>query len=83
MGLKKVIKVILKNFLVFTLGGFVGLIIGVILAMIWMKTAGPSVGLGIIALAPFMLVLFSLMGFVIGGVLGLIIYNIIKIKRRK
>jgi len=42
-----------------------------------------DVGLAIIALIPVYMILFAIMGAIAGGVIGLIIYNIIKIIKKK
>lgn len=78
-----IIKTILKNILVFLLGGLAGLVVGVSLALIWINTTGYQAGLGIIALAPFMIVLFSLLGIFLGGIAAIIIYNLIKLRKKK
>jgi len=72
-----------KNFLAFVLGGLVGIILSIIYTIkLWVPSHAPSVGLGIIALLPAMLILFGILGLVIGGFCGIIIYQVIKRVRR-
>ncbi len=68
-----------KNVLAIIIGAILGLIIGLSYVLfIWIPFSGHEVGLGIIGIAPFMLVLFGLIGLVVGAVVGLVIYQIVK-----
>ena len=79
MRFGQLLKKISKNVLV----GLGGAIIGVIIFItyffkIWLPANAERIGLGIIALIPVMFILFSIMGIFIGGILGIVIYNIVK-----
>ncbi|MFC1612313.1 hypothetical protein ACFL29_00485 [Patescibacteria group bacterium] len=85
-SLFKILKIILKNFLAFLIGGVVGVavallfFVGSILEQMAAKT-----GLAIVALGPVVIIIYSIIFGALGGVLGIILYNIIKLinKRRK
>ncbi|MDP3989626.1 MAG: hypothetical protein Q8Q01_00290 [archaeon] len=76
-----ILKTLGKNLLVILIGGLTGGIISIPFAIVWMKSIGPQVGLGIIALLPIILILYFIIGAFIGAVLGLFIYHLF-IKRK-
>ena len=79
MRTRQLLKKIGENLLVGLGGAIIGAIIFIIyLFKIWFPANAKEIGLGIIALIPVMFILFSIMGIFIGGILGIVIYNIVK-----
>jgi len=70
------LKTLGKNLLVILIGGLTGGIISIPFTITWIKTIGPQVGLGVIALIPVMFILFFIFGAIIGAVLGLLVYHL-------
>jgi hypothetical protein len=69
------------------LAGVVGAIIGIPVFIfyffkIWVPMNSSEIGLGIIALVPVMIILFSIVGIFIGGISGMIIYWIVKLTKK-
>ncbi len=75
INIKKILKDILKSLGMFILGGIAGVII---LFVFFLERifAGIStdIGIGILALAPILIILYSILSFVLGGFSGLILY---------
>lgn len=79
MRFGQLLKKVGENLLVGLVGAIIGAIIFIIyLLKIWFPTNAEKIGLGIIALIPVMFILFSIMGIFIGGILGIVIYHIVK-----
>ncbi|MBI4144592.1 hypothetical protein HY493_00105 [Candidatus Woesearchaeota archaeon] len=84
MGFGQALKKIGENLLAGLGGAIVGVIISTIyLLKIWFPTNAGKVGLGIIALIPVMFILFSIVGILIGGISGMVIYHILKSLMKK
>jgi pilus assembly protein TadC len=70
------------------LAGFVGAIFGmtgflIYLLKFWLPMNAENIGLGIIIIAPIMIIFFSLGGIIVGGILGVVIYRIVRKMRLK
>lgn len=79
-----VVLAIVKFFLAFIGGGVLGLIALVVFAEPILKfTIKKDIGLGVIAAAPAVLVIYAVVLGVAGGVLGIVVYNVIRWYRRK
>jgi|ETNmetMinimDraft_2_1059921.scaffolds.fasta_scaffold02640_2 hypothetical protein len=84
MDLRNILKNIGINLLAFLSGGIIGLVISFLYAIyIVLPSLPSSVGLGIIALIPALLIIYGLIGIFIGGILGIILYHIRKRKKNK
>ncbi len=84
MQMHKIILGIVKNLFAFIGGGIAGLLATLIFAEPILKFAiKKDVGLGIIAVAPAVLVIYAIVLAVVGGVLGIIVYNVVRWLRRK
>lgn len=82
--LYKILITLLKNILVFAAGGVLGLVAVVLFAKpLLERVLTKDVGLGIIALAPVMLLLYAIVFATIGGIIAVILYNVIRFIRRK
>ena len=62
---------------------FIGSIIGIIILMFYLfifyiPANADKIGLAIIALLPVLVILFSILGIIVGAISGIIIYQIIK-----
>jgi len=80
----KFFSTVLKNLISFFVGATFGILTVIMFAEPLLKFAiNKDVGLGIIALAPAMLIMYSLIFGIIGGVLGIIGYNLFKVYKRK
>lgn len=80
----KWLAMLLKNTLAFLAGGVSGVLVAVLFAEpLIRRSVSEDVGLGIIAVAPVVLILYSILFGAVGGVSGIIIYNIIRARRRK
>jgi hypothetical protein len=80
-------KLLFKNIGKYLLSGLVCGIIGIVIFLlyffiIWMPANAEKVGLAIIAIFPVMIILFSVIGFIFGLILGLIIYPIVKLFKK-
>ncbi len=85
MKITKILKTIGKNVLTFLVGAIIGLIVNITLVFpsaIQKIASEKDVGLGIIALAPVLFIIYGIISIVIGGFLAIVIYNIIKRKKR-
>ena len=84
MSFKQFLKKMGSNLL----AGFIGSVLGIIISVfyvlkIWVPMNIDKIGLAIIAVIPVMIILFSIIGIIIGGILGIIIFFIIKQFRKK
>ncbi|MCK4997384.1 hypothetical protein KAS08_03695 [Candidatus Pacearchaeota archaeon] len=84
MKFKNILKIIGKNLL----GGISGAIVGIIISIfyvikIWVPMNVNEIGLIIIVLIPVMIILFSILGMLVGGVFGILIYQIIRLIRKR
>lgn len=81
----KLSRAIFKNILAFAVGGILGIATTLLFAKQLLESAiNKDVGLGIIALAPVLLIIYAIIFGAIGGIIGIIIYNLNKFfKRRK
>lgn len=83
MNVKGLVKKVGKNALFFLIGGVIGLIAGFLyVTVVWAPEGAGEIGLGIIGVIPVMLVIFCTIGFVLGGALSLILYNIFREKKK-
>ncbi len=85
MKITKILKTIGKNVFVFLVGAVIGLIINITVVFpsaIEKVALEKDVGLGIIALAPVLFIIYGIISIVIGGFLAILVYNIIKRKKR-
>ncbi len=83
MDFKKSFKKIGKNLLIGISGAIGGIIICVFyLIKIWLPHNADKIGLAIIALLPVLIILFSIMGSILGGFLGIIIYQLVRYLRK-
>ena len=74
----------LKNSLAFLTGGVLSVLATLIFAKPILEfTINKDVGLGIVALAPVLIIIYSMIFGVAGGLLGIIIYNFIRYFKRK
>lgn len=81
---ESIFLVILKNFSVFLFGAITGEIIFIIYFLsITVNNIAEKAGLGIIALAPVVFIIYSLFSIIIGGILGIVIFNVYKHGKRK
>ncbi len=79
MNFQQVLKFLAKNFLAFFIGSFLGIIVSYLyLFYVWLPVNSHEIGLAIIALILPILILFGVLGLGIGGILGIIVYQIIK-----
>ncbi len=73
-----------RNIMAFLAGGLLGIFTVVVFAEPLLKYAiNKDVGLGIIALAPIIIIMYSLIFGTIGGILGIIIYNLFRTHKQK
>jgi len=81
MKFKQFLKILGKNLLAGMGGAVIGIIVSVLYTIvIWLPANSEKIGLGIIAVLPVMIILFSILGIIIGGILGIILYQIIKLR---
>ena len=77
MRFKNILKRLGKNLLVAVYGAVIGMIVFLIyLFKIWTPANADKIGLGIIALAPVLFILFSILGMIVGGIVGIVIYQV-------
>lgn len=82
--LYKILVTLFKNLLAFAIGGVLGLIaVALSTKPLLERVATKDVGLGIIALAPALLAIYAIAFATIGGVIAVIVFNIIRLIRRK
>lgn len=83
MNFKHFLELIGEHLLAGLIGAIIGVIISVIyLLKIWMPMNAHKVGLGIIAIFPIMLIMFSILGIFVGGITGIVILLILKFLRK-
>jgi hypothetical protein len=81
---KNLVKKVGKTLSAGLIGAIIGIIIFVLYALtIWIPMNADKIGLAIIIMAPVMIILFSIMGIFIGGILGIIIYWTVKLIKKK
>ncbi len=90
MKIKKILKNIGKNLLAGVIGGIIGAVISVFCGWnFWLPiqienlTAGLETLISAIALIFITIILFSILGIIVGGILGMMIYNLFKIFNKK
>ncbi len=86
MKIANILKKIGKNVLAFLTGAIIGLIVNITLVFpsaVQKIASEKDVGLGIIALAPVLFIIYGIISILIGGFLAIVIYNIIKRKKIK
>ena len=84
LTIRNTLKRIFKNLGAFILGGTAGVIIlFIFLLKKYLEGAATAVGMGIIALAPVLVIIYSITYFVLGGFSGLILYRAYKFWKRK
>ena len=80
----KIFLVLIKNILAFFVGAIFTVLIIIIFAEPILKhSINEDVGLGIIAVAPAVIIIYSVFFGTGGGILGIAIFNLIRIKKRK
>lgn len=80
----KLSRAILKNLLAFAVGGILGVATSLLFARQLLESAiNKNVGLGIIALAPVLLIIYAVIFGTIGGIIGIVIYNLNKLIKSK
>jgi len=82
----KIFKTIWKNVRIFLIGAVIGLIINTVVVFpsaIQKVASEKDVGLGIIALAPALFIIYGIISIVIGGFLAIVMYNIVRHLLRK
>lgn len=73
----KIIKIILKNLLLFLLSGIIGIVAFFIYGIkVWLPSYASKIGLGAIALLPVVLIFSVIIGFFFGGIVGILIYHL-------
>jgi len=83
MNIKNIIKIIGKNFLAFIVGGILGILGTLIIVPIVLQRSLEGKSIGAIALIPVFFIIYGIFGIIIGGVLGIIVYNLIKYFRNR
>jgi uncharacterized PurR-regulated membrane protein YhhQ (DUF165 family) len=90
MKFKKILKKVGKNLLAGVIGGIIGAVISVFCGWnFWLPNqieslmGGLETLVGAIALILITIILFSILGIIFGGILGIVIYNLFKIFNRK
>lgn len=84
MGYKKFFKKLGKNMLVGLAGAGVGIAVAIFYVILfWVPVNAEKVGLGIIVLLPVMIILFSILGVIVGGILGIVGYWLVKILKKR
>lgn len=80
----KIFLALIKNILAFLMGALFAISIIILFAEPILKhSINKNVGLGIIALAPAVIIIYSVFFGTGGGILGIVIYNLIRIKKKK
>jgi len=80
----KLLLIILKNFLGFLAGGLLGVIATLLAAKPLLESViHKDIGLGIIAVAPVVILIYLIIFGTAGGILGIIVYNLIRRKAKK
>lgn len=80
----KLSHAILKNILAFIVGGVLGIAATLLFAKQLLESAiNKDVGLGVIALAPVLLIIYAVIFGAIGGIIGIVVYNLKFLKHKK
>lgn len=80
----KILKTIFKNILAFLAGGILGILSALLYAVPLLEHAvKKDVGLGVIVVAPVLIVFYGILFGTAGGILAIILYNLIKYIKRK
>jgi hypothetical protein len=83
MKFKQIATTILKNFLMLVCGAVLGVLLFLICLEPVLYWAMPkNAGLAVIALAPVIIIIYSILFAAGGGVLGLIVYNVILLLKK-
>ncbi|MBN1924014.1 MAG: hypothetical protein JW791_04625 [Nanoarchaeota archaeon] len=83
MDWKKFLKILAKNAAALVIGAIVGAaVLNVFVFTVWMPNNSPDVGLGVIALLPVLVIIYAVLGGIIGALMGLIIYNLFFRKKK-
>tara|TARA_Y100000034_G_C6795683_1_gene356606 strand:- start:591 stop:887 length:297 start_codon:yes stop_codon:yes gene_type:complete len=84
MKFLQILLTILKNFLAFIIGGIItAALLLLFFIKIYLPSVAPKVGLGILALIPAVVALSVSYGLLIGGILGIIIYQVWRRRKLK
>lgn len=84
VGVYKILITILKNIFSFLAGAILGVLIELFFVRsLLVSTLTKDVGLGVIALVPVVVIIYSVLFGGLGGSLGIIIYNVIRYFKRK
>jgi len=82
--LYKILSVLFKNFLAFLAGGFLGITATLLcIEQLLKATIKNDIGLGIIAVVPAFIVIYAVVFGIAGGIISVIIYNLMKFIRRR
>ncbi len=83
MRFKRLLKTLGKNLLALVGGGVIGIIVSVLyFFVVWFPLNVDKMGLAVVVLLPVMIILFSVMGIFFGGVLGVVVYQVVKLIRK-
>lgn len=77
----KILKIIGKNVLAFLGGAVLGII--AVIVFFLPKALERVDSLAVIALVPVFLIIYGIIGIIVGGLLGVVIYNTLKFIRRR
>jgi len=73
-----------KNIAVFFVGGALGIVFAILfLEPLLGHSISNDMGFGVIAVIPIMIIFYSFLFGIIGGILGVIVYHIVRACRRK
>lgn len=76
MAFKQLLKKLGKNLVAGLYGAIIGMILLIVYCLIiWMPANIDKIGLAIIVIFPLMILIFSIIGIILGAVLGVIIYQ--------
>jgi len=76
-------RILLKNLLVFIAGVILSLFATILFAETLLRhTINEDVGLGIVALAPMLIIFYLILFGILGGIIAVAIYNIVKILKK-
>ena len=83
MTFKSIFKHIGKSLLAGLIGAIIGFITSIIyITKIWMPINIEKIGFGIIILGPVVIALFAVLGIIIGAIVGIIVYQAVRLLRR-
>jgi uncharacterized protein with PQ loop repeat len=84
MGFKKFFKKLGKNLFAGLIGGIIGITAFVFYVIkIWLPLNAAKIGFGVIIMLPIMIILFSIIGIIVGSIGGIIIYQILRFINKK